>query len=57
MELKRKDDVVFILTELADEALGLAELGKRETCAKMRDSEYQNSWPRRAEPCRGEAKQ
>lgn len=27
MELKRKDDVLLILTELADEALGLAELG------------------------------
>lgn len=29
MELKRKDDVILILTKLADEPLGLAELGRK----------------------------
>lgn len=38
MELKREDNVIFILTELTDEALGLAELGKKGTGSKMKDS-------------------
>lgn len=38
MELKRENDVILILTELTDEALGLAELGKKGTGRKVRDS-------------------
>lgn len=38
MELKRKDDVILILTELTDEALGLAELGRKRTGSKIRGS-------------------
>lgn len=36
MELKGKDDVILILTELTDEALGLAELGRKNTDGNMR---------------------
>jgi hypothetical protein len=35
MELKREDDVILILTEFTDEALGLAELGRKETGNKV----------------------
>lgn len=38
MELKREDDVILILTELTDEALGLAELRRKRTGSKMRDN-------------------
>lgn len=38
MELKGKDDVIRILTELTDEALGLAELERKDTGSKMRQS-------------------
>lgn len=38
MELKREDNVIFILAELTDEPLGLAELGRKGTGNKMRDS-------------------
>lgn len=38
MELEREDDVILILTELTDEALGLAELGRKGTGSKMRDN-------------------
>lgn len=37
VELEREDDVILILTELTDEALGLAELWKKGT-GKMRHS-------------------
>lgn len=43
MELKRKDDILLILTELTDEALGLAELRKQEKDSKMRE------WHRRVD--------
>lgn len=35
VELKREDDVILILTELTDEAFGLAKLGEKEPIAKM----------------------
>ena len=38
MELKGEDDVIFILAELTDEALGLAELGRKQTGRKRRQS-------------------
>ena len=38
VELKGEDDIIFILAELTDEALGLAELGRKQTCRKGRQS-------------------
>ena len=34
VELKGEDDVILILAELTDEALGLAELGRNKQAAK-----------------------
>lgn len=42
LELKGKDDVILILTELTDEALGLAELGRKGTGSKMKQSTVGN---------------
>lgn len=38
MELKGEDDVILILAELTDEALGLAELGRKQTGSKRRQN-------------------
>lgn len=38
VKLKGEDDVILILAELTDEALGLAELGKKQTGSKRRQN-------------------
>lgn len=56
MELKREDDVILVLTELTDEALGLAELGWGEgRDGKIRGSKTRN-WHKRMNPSAGRGK-
>lgn len=41
-----EDDVIFILAELTDEALGLAELGRIQT-GRKKEAKFTRNWPRR----------
>lgn len=56
MELKREDDVILVLTELTDEALGLAELGWGERDKQQNQGQQTRNWHKRMNPSEGRGK-
>lgn len=54
MELKREDDVILILTEFADKALGLAKLGRKGT--GRNEGQNPRNWHKKVNKSEGRGK-